>query len=75
MVRELHPEHGVACHYAEELAEPTRREQLVSAAASVSSARTVGDEESVSPPPMPPAQRPGEFPSVDNASDEGPLLG
>ncbi len=70
VVRELHPEHGVACHYAEELAEPTRREQLVSAAASVSSARTVGDEESVSPPPMPPAQRPGEFPSVDNASDE-----
>jgi oligopeptide/dipeptide ABC transporter ATP-binding protein len=70
VVRELAPEHGVACHFAEELSEPVRREQLIKAAASVSSARAVGDEESVSPPPLPPSERPRPFKSLDDASDE-----
>ncbi len=69
-VRELHPEHGVACHFAEELAEPTRRDQLINAAASVSSARTVSDEEAVTPPPTAPGRRPEDFPGADDASDE-----
>jgi peptide/nickel transport system ATP-binding protein len=69
-VRELHPGHGVACHFAEELSEPVRREQLIKAAASVSSARAIGDEESISGPPLPPAERPRPFKSLDDASDE-----
>jgi peptide/nickel transport system ATP-binding protein/oligopeptide transport system ATP-binding protein len=69
-VRELQPGHGVACHFAEELAEPVRREQLVRAAASVSSARAVSDDESVSGPPLPPSERPRPFKTRDDASDE-----
>ncbi len=70
-IRELHPEHGVACHFAEELAEPVRREQLIGAAAAVSSAQTVSDEEAVGPPPGPPPHdHPGHAPTIEDASDE-----
>ena len=69
--RELHPEHGVACHFAEELAEPVRREQLIRAAASVSSARAV-EQRGVgrSAARARPRSDRGEFPSIDDASDE-----
>jgi hypothetical protein len=53
-VRELTPGHGVACHFAEELDEPTRRDRLIGAAAASSSGRTVADEEEISPP-LPPS--------------------
>jgi len=39
ILRELRPGQEVACHYAEELTEPTRRQQLISIAADASSAR------------------------------------
>jgi oligopeptide/dipeptide ABC transporter ATP-binding protein len=48
-VRELAPGHGVACHFAEELADPDRRDHLVAAAAATSSAREVGEDEAVAP--------------------------
>jgi peptide/nickel transport system ATP-binding protein/oligopeptide transport system ATP-binding protein len=74
-VRELHAGHGVACHFAEELAEPVRREQLIRAAASVSSAHAAGDDESTDPPPLPPVERPRPFKSLDEGSDDEAAAG
>ena len=77
-VRELKPGHGVSCHFAEELVEPARREQLIGAAAATSSARNVSDEEAVGPVTPPPADTGGIFDTgsavggVDAPSTEEP---
>jgi oligopeptide/dipeptide ABC transporter ATP-binding protein len=52
-LRVLGPDHGVACHFAEELTEPVRREQLIGTAATATSGRTTPDEEQVATP-LPP---------------------
>jgi oligopeptide/dipeptide ABC transporter ATP-binding protein len=56
-VRELGPGHGVSCHFAEHLADPARRTQLISDAAATSSARNVAEDEEVGPgaPPAEPS--------------------
>jgi peptide/nickel transport system ATP-binding protein/oligopeptide transport system ATP-binding protein len=54
-LRVLGPDHGVACHFAEELAEPVRREQLIATAAAATSGRTTPDEEQVAIPLATPA--------------------
>ncbi len=59
-LRMLRPTHEVACHYAEELTEPTRREQLIATAAAASSARAGGGE-AVTPPYQPRAPEPGDI--------------
>ena len=61
-LRVLRPDHGVACHFAEELTEPVRREQLISTAAAATSGRTTPDEELVVAPLAPPAA--AEVPEV-----------
>jgi peptide/nickel transport system ATP-binding protein len=53
-LRVLRPDHGVACHFAEELNESVRREQLIATAAAATSGRTTPDEELVVTP-LPPA--------------------
>jgi peptide/nickel transport system ATP-binding protein/oligopeptide transport system ATP-binding protein len=53
-LRVLGPDHGVACHFAEELTEPVRREQLIATAAAATSGRTTPDEEQVATPLAPP---------------------
>ena len=59
VLRELRPAQQVACHFAEELAEPTRREQLIRIAARSSSAQAGGGEMGA------PAERPaGPDPSA-----------
>jgi peptide/nickel transport system ATP-binding protein/oligopeptide transport system ATP-binding protein len=54
-LRTLRPDHEVACHFAEELTEPTRREQLIASAAAATSGRTTPDEELVVEPLPAPA--------------------
>ena len=49
-LRVLRPDHGVACHFAEELNEPVRREQLIATAAAATTGRTTPDEELVVAP-------------------------
>jgi peptide/nickel transport system ATP-binding protein/oligopeptide transport system ATP-binding protein len=61
-LRVLRPDHGVACHFAEELTEPVRREQLIATAAAATSGRTTPDEELVVQPLTPPAA--AEVPEV-----------
>jgi peptide/nickel transport system ATP-binding protein/oligopeptide transport system ATP-binding protein len=61
-LRVLRPDHGVACHFAEELTEPVRREQLISTAAAATSGRTTPDEELVVEPLAPPTA--AEVPEV-----------
>ncbi len=61
-LRVLRPDHGVACHFAEELTEPVRREQLIGTAAAATSGRTTPDEELVVGPLAPPAA--AEVPEV-----------
>ena len=56
------PGHGVSCHFAEHLADPARRTQLISDAAATSSARNVAEDEEVgpgAPPAEPSAVSPG----------------
>jgi oligopeptide/dipeptide ABC transporter ATP-binding protein len=60
-VRELGPDQGVSCHFAEELMEPVRREQLIAAAAAASSGRAVGEEEAFGPSAPPPPDTGGVF--------------
>jgi peptide/nickel transport system ATP-binding protein len=54
-LRPLRPDHAVACHFAEELTEPVRREQLIATAAAATSGRTTPDEALVVEPPPPAA--------------------
>ena len=61
-LRVLRPDHGVACHFAEELTEPVRREQLIATAAAATSGRTTPDEELVVEPLAPPTS--AEVPEV-----------
>jgi oligopeptide/dipeptide ABC transporter ATP-binding protein len=69
-VRELNAGHGVACHFAEELAEPARRERLISSAAAVSSGRAVGDEEAFGPIERPHRDTGGVFDSPGGPTSE-----
>ena len=48
-LRQINPGHGVACHFAEEIAGKERRDQLVTAAAARSDVRRVDEEDVVSP--------------------------
>ncbi|MBA4168920.1 MAG: ATP-binding cassette domain-containing protein [Chloroflexi bacterium] len=48
-LRQLAPEHGVACHFAEELAGNERRDQLVTAAAAHSNVRDTDADEPAKP--------------------------
>jgi len=43
-LRDFGPGHGVACHFAEELVEPQRRDKAIATAAAASSARAGGGE-------------------------------
>ncbi len=54
-LRVLRPEHSVACHFAEDLLDITRREQAIATAAATTSARAGGGEVTapVSPPKVP----------------------
>jgi peptide/nickel transport system ATP-binding protein/oligopeptide transport system ATP-binding protein len=61
-LRVLRPDHAVACHFAEELTEPVRREQLIVTAAAATSGRTTPDEELVVEPMPPPTA--AEVPEV-----------
>ena len=61
-LRVLRPDHGVACHFAQELTEPVRREQLIATAAAATSGRTTPDEELVVEPLAPPTS--AEVPEV-----------
>jgi peptide/nickel transport system ATP-binding protein/oligopeptide transport system ATP-binding protein len=61
-LRVLRPDHAVACHFAEELTEPVRREQLIATAAAATSGRTTPDEELVVEPMPPPTA--AEVPEV-----------
>ena len=53
-VREMSTGHGVACHFAEELADTAKRDSLIGSAAAHSSGRAVADEEVITPPLPPP---------------------
>jgi peptide/nickel transport system ATP-binding protein/oligopeptide transport system ATP-binding protein len=53
-LRMLGTDHAVACHFAEELTEPVRREQLIATAAATTSGRTTPDEALVVEPLPPP---------------------
>jgi peptide/nickel transport system ATP-binding protein len=64
-------EQQVACHYAEELVEPRRREQLIRSAAAVSSALVTEDDEAITPSGPRPIDRGGAFDTDDTASDAG----
>ena len=69
-VRDVRPAHGVACHFAEQLVDIERRDQLIGAAAAASNARTVSDEEVVTPQ-QPPPDEGGVFdrPGADEGGD------
>jgi len=60
-LRQLMPGHGVACHFAEELAGAGRREQLVSDAAEHSHASDTAPDEAVAPTDTRPADDTGGF--------------
>ncbi|HET6379677.1 MAG TPA: dipeptide ABC transporter ATP-binding protein [candidate division Zixibacteria bacterium] len=60
----------VACHWAEELLELTRREQLVSRAAAISSAREVTEDEAAGPTGPAPTDTGGVFDRGDGLSGE-----
>ena len=60
-LRQLLPGHGVACHFAEEMAGKERREQLVSAAAAHSHASDTSEEEAVAPTDLRPQEDTGGF--------------
>jgi oligopeptide/dipeptide ABC transporter ATP-binding protein len=62
-------EQQVACHYAEELVEPQRRDQLVSAAAAASSALSAGPDDAVTPPEAGPENHGGVFDTDERVSD------
>jgi len=51
-LRQLLPAHSVACHFAEEISAPGRREELVDAAAAHSHAGDVAPDEAVAPTDM-----------------------
>jgi peptide/nickel transport system ATP-binding protein/oligopeptide transport system ATP-binding protein len=63
-------EQQVACHWAEELVEPTRREQLISRAAAASSARVVTEDEEAGPSTPPPSDAGGVFDRGTDVSGE-----
>ena len=71
-LRDLRPGHGAACHFAEQLLEPERREQLIGRAAARSDARIVSDEEAVTPGGQPPSDAGGIFdrPGGDDSGGE-----
>ncbi|HEY8707893.1 MAG TPA: oligopeptide/dipeptide ABC transporter ATP-binding protein [Burkholderiaceae bacterium] len=56
VLRELAPEHHVACHFAEDLLSSERREALTDAAAEHSSVRDTSEDEVVAPAPEPAAE-------------------
>ena len=60
-LRQLLPGHGVACHFAEEMAGKERREQLVSAAAAHAHASDTSEEEAVAPTDLRPQEDTGGF--------------
>jgi peptide/nickel transport system ATP-binding protein len=64
ILRDMAPGHGVACHFAEELAGRERREQLLTIAAGHSDARATAEDEVVAPTdlPAPPAEEDSFFP-------------
>jgi oligopeptide/dipeptide ABC transporter ATP-binding protein len=49
-LRALLPEHSTACHFGEELVQASRRDELMTAAAKVTTGRTVAAEEDLAPP-------------------------
>jgi peptide/nickel transport system ATP-binding protein len=60
-LRDVRPGHGVACHFAEHLMDPERRDKLIGVAAATSDARAVSDEEAVTPGGAPAEDRGGVF--------------
>jgi peptide/nickel transport system ATP-binding protein/oligopeptide transport system ATP-binding protein len=70
-LRVLRTDHSVACHFAEELIDPERRDQAIAIAADASSARAGGGEV-VAPLPDPHAEEPPVVPSsFPNAGGDG----
>jgi oligopeptide/dipeptide ABC transporter ATP-binding protein len=53
-LRAMGPQHEVACHFAEELIDPLRRDQAIARASAATSGRTTPAEELVVPPLIPP---------------------
>jgi peptide/nickel transport system ATP-binding protein len=64
-LRQLGPGHGVACHFAEELLDDERREALVAAGASHSSAVDVSDDDVIAPTEVRPRDDDGSFYEAD----------
>ncbi len=69
-LRELRPDHTVACHFGEELLPGDRRTQLIADAARTSSALDVGTDESVEPSIAPPSDTGGPFDRGDPTTEE-----
>jgi peptide/nickel transport system ATP-binding protein len=67
--RELRPSHRVACHFAEELMDDTRRDALVRQAADRSSPTRVTPDEAIAPTSTP-QERSGDTGSVFDPGDE-----
>jgi oligopeptide/dipeptide ABC transporter ATP-binding protein len=72
VLRELLPQHTVACHYAEELVAKDRRQALVGAAAEATTGRTVAPEEILAPPTSPGGDTDGGI--FDLGSTEDPTI-
>ena len=60
-VRDMRDQHGVACHWAEELMPGERRDRLIADAARTSSALDTDEAEAVGPVPAPAADDGGAF--------------
>ena len=71
-LRDLGPDHPVSCHFAEELVQVERREELIANAAAVSSARAVSDEEEIGPVELPPPDTGGIFDPAAPIGDDTP---
>ncbi len=71
-LRDLGPDHQVSCHFAEELVQVERREELIANAAAVSSARAVSDEEEIGPVELPPPDTGGIFDPAAPIGDDTP---
>jgi oligopeptide/dipeptide ABC transporter ATP-binding protein len=67
--RELRPQHRVACHFAEELLDTARRDQLVRDAAAASSPLLTTADEAIAPV-TPPQQGSGDTGSLFDPGDE-----
>jgi len=70
-LRQINAGHGVACHFAEELAAGEKRDQLLAAGAAHSNVRATDDEEAVAPIDLqPPGDDKSFYPEEQQPRDE-----